>query len=569
MAHMGADRVIDLAQRRFYWPGMATDIKNFVQTRCRCIVNKPPNVIETAAMETIVTTHPFELIQIDFMHLDKCKGSFQYAMVVTDNFTKFCQIYGTRSKSTKAAADKLFNNFIVQFGFPERIHSDQGGEFTSKLFREIQRLAKIEASTTTPYHPQGNGQTERMNRTVCTMLKTLGEQAKKDWRNQLPKLAFAYNSTIHKSTGFSPMYLMFGREARLPLDLMFQEVAVDDAKVQNQEHQKFVKDWHTSMKEAMELARANMDKAADYNKRYHDKKAKIVQVNVGDKVLVRNYREKGGTGKLKSFWEEAIFVVTEKRDGLPVYKVKNIKKEKDVRVVHRNKIMKCEELPLDVFDEPQEPKKSKKVVAKKKSEKTANRKEQPEPTQQIEESRETEETVQSDSEDEDLAELAITMDQVQSRDVEDVHLVTNDAATQIELDSTLDSTLGLETSGVLSEENTEDPTLAYDEEIEEEEVTVAYDQDVELPETESAENTLDDSAELRELEDLVEDSIGDEDSDGSQGNDTLVDSEAEESDSPDSSPEPEVRRSSRQRVPTTKFSYDTVGGNPTRTALNR
>ena len=283
---------------------------------------------------------------------------------------------------------------------------------------------------------------------------------------------------------------MFGREARLPLDLMFQEVAVDDAKVQNQEHQKFVKDWHASMKEAMELARANMDKSADYNKRYHDKKAKIVEVNVGDKVLVRNYREKGGTGKLKSFWEEAIFVVTEKRDGLPVYKVKNIKKEKDVRVVHRNKIMKCEELPLDVFDEPQEPKKSKKVVAKKKSEKTANRKEQPEPTQQIEEeSRETEETVQSDSEDEDMAELAITMDPVQSPDVEDVQLVTNDAVTEIELDSTLDLTVDLETSGALSEENTEDPTLAYDEEIEEEDVTVTYDQDVELPETESAENT--------------------------------------------------------------------------------
>ena len=56
---------------------------------------------------------------------------------------------------------------------------------------------------------------------------------------------------------------------------------------------------------------------------------------------------------------------------------------------------------------------------------------------------------------------------------------------------------------------------------------------------------------------------------GSQGNDTLVDSEAEESDSPDSSPEPEVQRSSRQRIPTTKFSYDTVGGNPTRAALNR
>ena len=66
MAHMGADRVIDLAQRRFYWPGMATDIKNFVQTRCRCIVNKPPNVIRDSSNgddcnNTSVRAHPDRL----------------------------------------------------------------------------------------------------------------------------------------------------------------------------------------------------------------------------------------------------------------------------------------------------------------------------------------------------------------------------------------------------------------------------------------------------------------------------------------------------------------------------
>ena len=297
MAHLGASKVIGLAQQRFYWPGMATDITNFVQKKCRCIVNKRPNVIETAPLETIETTHPLELISIDYLQLDKCKGNFQYAMVVTDNFTKFCQIYATRNKTTKAAADKLFNNFVMEFGFPERIHSDQGGEFTSKLFHELQRLAQIRASTTTPYHPQGNGQTERMNRTVCNMLKTLSEPAKKDWKAHLPKLAFAYNSTVNKTTGFSPMYLMFGRESRLPIDLMFQDVVVDDG-IRNKSHQQFVKEWHQSMKEAMQVAQANMQKSAGYNQKYHDGKAKIVEVQVGDHVLVRNYREREGTGKL-------------------------------------------------------------------------------------------------------------------------------------------------------------------------------------------------------------------------------------------------------------------------------
>ena len=60
MAHLGAKKVIDLAQKRFYWPGMAGDIENFIQKKCRCIVNKKPNVLETDPMESIETTHPFE-----------------------------------------------------------------------------------------------------------------------------------------------------------------------------------------------------------------------------------------------------------------------------------------------------------------------------------------------------------------------------------------------------------------------------------------------------------------------------------------------------------------------------
>ena len=97
------------------------------------------------------------------------------------------------------------------------------------------------------------------------------------------------------------------------------------------------------MKEAIELAQTNMKKSSDYNKQHQDKKAKIVEVSVGDRVLVKNYREKGGTGKLRSYWEEAIFVVEEKKDNLPVYRIKNINKARDIRVVHRNKLMSCSE----------------------------------------------------------------------------------------------------------------------------------------------------------------------------------------------------------------------------------
>ena len=377
MGHLGPEKVIELAQQRFYWPGMAKTLKDNIQKRCKCIVDRKPTVPEKAPLKPIVAQYPFEIVAIDYMKLDKCKGGFEYALVVTDHFTRFAQVYATRKKSTKAAAEKIFNQFIMQFGWPSKIHSDLGGELTSKLFVELQRVSGITPSKTTPYHPEGNGKAERFNRTLCGMLCTLSEKAKRDWKTHLPKMAFAYNSTIHKSTGFSPFKLMFGRESALPIDFVFQGVD-REPKLKNKSHDQFLKEWGESMEEACKVAREKMGKMAAYNKKSYDRKAKAVEIAVGDRVLMRNKRDRSeGTGKLTSYWEHSIFIVVEKKDGLPVYRIRNVHKKSDERVVHRNLLMLCNELPLEVFDEGKS--KEKKELKKKNNKK----KEQPmaEPTE--------------------------------------------------------------------------------------------------------------------------------------------------------------------------------------------
>jgi len=110
------------------------------------------------------------------------------------------------------------------YGFPKQIHHDQGKEFHNSLFSCLNRLSGIKSSKTTPYHPMGDGQVERMNRTIINMLKTLNNNEKLNWKYHLPKLVFAYNSTVNKSTNYSPFYLMFGRQSRLPIDLMFDDI---------------------------------------------------------------------------------------------------------------------------------------------------------------------------------------------------------------------------------------------------------------------------------------------------------------------------------------------------------
>ena len=363
MGHLGVEKVVDLAQQRFYWPKMAENIKHYVQSKCRCIVSKKPNVPERAPLTPIEAQYPFQMISIDYTELEKCKGNYRYGLVVIDHFTRFCQFYATRNKSARAAADKLFNEFVLQFGLPERIHHDQGREFNNKLFTELHRFTGIKSSNTTPYHPMGDGQVERQNRTLGNMLKSLSQNEKKDWKKHLAKLAFACNSTVNKSTGFSPHFLMFGREAKLPIDLVFQEVGIETGEVQS--HEKFAKEWEDSMKKAYEIAKSNIRKSAGYNKRYYDRKARTVEIKVGDLVLVRNLRERGGrgTGKLRNYWEEKIFKVTEVKENVPVYTVKNVKKSKDIRTLHRNHLMKVD-LPLDIFDEKERPKKKEEVRTK-------------------------------------------------------------------------------------------------------------------------------------------------------------------------------------------------------------
>ena len=348
MGHVGPEKVIELAQQRFYWPRMSADITEHIRKRCRCIVTKKPNQTERAPLVPIKATYPFEMVAMDFLHLDKCKGGYEYVLVIVDHFTRFAQFYATKSKSSQAAAAKLWNEFLPTFGFPRRILHDKGGEWNSKMWAELHRYSGVKAVNTTPYHPEGDGITERINRTALNMLKAIPENQKKRWKEQLPKLAFAYNSTIHKSTGFSPFYLMFGRQSKLPIDFMFgleEEVAVD-----RKSHRQFVADWKESMQQAFDVANENIGKAGDYNKKHYDQKIRGDDLSVGDQVLMRNMREQGGTGKLRSHWERGVFEVLEKKEGLPVYVIQNVQNKKDTRTVHRNLLMECNELPSHVFE---------------------------------------------------------------------------------------------------------------------------------------------------------------------------------------------------------------------------
>ena len=301
--------------------------------KCKCIKDKRPNIEQRAPLERITTTAPMQMLSVDYLHLDKSKGGYKYLLVITNHFTRFAQAYPTKNKSGRSAAEKMFTEFILSYGFPEKIHHDQGKEFNNKLWKRLQELSGIKPSQTTPYHPMGNGQCERMNRTIINMLKTLNKNQKDNWKENIKHLLFAYNSTIHKSTGFTPFYLMFSRHSRLPIDIMFAIKEVDNEQLVR------VEQWKESLQQACKVA----SKSAAYGKKIYDKKIYGAELRIGDHVLLRNLSERGGTGKLKSYWEQEVYTIKEKRPNVPVYLIESSNGK--TKTVHRNLILKCDFLP--------------------------------------------------------------------------------------------------------------------------------------------------------------------------------------------------------------------------------
>lgn len=202
MGHLGIERTLDLVRARFYWPKMAVDVEWEVKTCGRCIRRKAlPD--KSTPLVNITTSRPLKLLCMDFLSLEPHSSNTKDILVFTNHFTKFAVAIPTPNQKARTVAKCLWDSFIVYYGIPERIHTDQGPDFESKLIKELCEVAGIQKSRTTPYHPRGNP-VERFNRTLLSMLGTLEEKQKSKWKDFVKPLVHAYNCTKNEVTGYAP-----------------------------------------------------------------------------------------------------------------------------------------------------------------------------------------------------------------------------------------------------------------------------------------------------------------------------------------------------------------------------
>ena len=335
MGHLGRDRTLALLKDRFYWPGMSDFVQQKIRSCDRCLRAKAPHLPHRATLNPIQTSQPLELLCLDFLSLEVSKGGYDSILVITDHFTKYSQAFPTRNQTAVTTARVLFDNFLVHYGFPQRILTDQGKNFEGHLIKQLCRLAGVRKCRTTPYHPMGNGNCERFNQTLLAMLRTLSEDQKSNWKAHVPSLVHAYNSTVHDSTGFSPFYLMFGREPRLPVDVLF---GLDQPKGIVSET-KFVSNLCKQLECAYGLVCDRQGKASKRHKRNFDLKARGSVPKVGDRVLVKNVGLRG-KHKIADRWEQDVYVIKDMPDpNLPVYAIQKEGSNSKPRHVHRNLLL--------------------------------------------------------------------------------------------------------------------------------------------------------------------------------------------------------------------------------------
>ncbi len=147
------------------------------------------------------------LVCIDFLSIEPDSRGMGNVLVVTDHFTRYAQAFVTKDQKALTVAKILCDKFFVHYGLPSRIHSDQGRDLESGLIKELLRMLGIRKSRTSPYHPQGDPQPERFNRTLLSMLGTLDPAEKSRWSQHVNRLVQAYNCTKNDATGHLPYYL--------------------------------------------------------------------------------------------------------------------------------------------------------------------------------------------------------------------------------------------------------------------------------------------------------------------------------------------------------------------------
>ena len=304
--HFSSEKLLAQARLRFWWPTMTADIHRFCAECDKCGSRQSPIPKPRAPMGELHASEPWEIVSIDFLtSLPTTARGNKHLLVCCDHFTRWVEVFPLPDMTATTVARVLTHELFSRFGCPKQLHSDCAANFRGELIAEVCRLMGIRKSSTTSFHPQGNSRCERMMRTVLDMLSKYLDDNHNEWDQHLPLLMLGYRSQVHKSLGYSPFFLMLGREPRLPVDVEIDAARALKSTSVASYVDKLCAGLRSAYREAIRMSHSSNAR----NKQFYEKKLNTFSFQIGDKVsLFKNVPKRGEYYKFVRPWKPAVIV---------------------------------------------------------------------------------------------------------------------------------------------------------------------------------------------------------------------------------------------------------------------
>ncbi|OCB83965.1 reverse transcriptase-RNase H-integrase [Sanghuangporus baumii] len=329
--HLGAIKMIQLIAQRYWWPKMSADVQVYVQG---CDHYQQMKALRTMRAKVLhpneVPEAPWQIVTVDLIRELPESNRFNAICIVVDHFSKQIHMILMMRKLTAEGMARIYRDHIFWLhGLPQKIIYDRGVQFDARMMKELYKLLHIEGNLSTAYHPQTDGQMERVNQELEQYLHLYINHRQSDWVDQLVLAEFAYNNCEHSATKLSPFFVNTGMH---PLDFMGVGMALSNLSVE---------DFAKHVKEVHRLTQSNLVKANEDMKCFYDCHAgKSVSYEAGQKVFLDRWNIKmiRLMKKMDDKWFGPFEVV--EKISVSAYRLKLLKTWKKVHPVFNEILLK-------------------------------------------------------------------------------------------------------------------------------------------------------------------------------------------------------------------------------------
>jgi len=339
--HQGIKRTGDLLKLCYYWPNMHSDVEDYVKQCESCSKHKVGKNPTAPLGELPETSYPFELTSLDICGpYPETKRGNRYLLTFIDHFSRYPEAIPLPRQDAPTVARALVTEIFSRLGCPRTIASDKGTNFMSGLFQEMCKLLHVKRINSTSFNPQMQGKIEKfhlgLNQSMSHYVNKYGD----DWDDFVNYALMAHRAVPHSITRYSPFYLLYGREMRLPTedDLTPEEFMATDGASRRDPVQQHLDTLADRLKEAYQVVKENNGISRERQKEYYNKGTKLVTFQPGDMVYLKEMVNSRQTcAKFRIRWKGPYEVIRRLSDLNYLVKLSRTKEI----VANVNKMKRC------------------------------------------------------------------------------------------------------------------------------------------------------------------------------------------------------------------------------------